>query len=213
MTADARFSLVMALWCGIVVATGCDREAGQVESNAGGRANSQSTAAAAKAPTGYRNACDLLTIEEVSAAAGMPVTAREISDADGTDQEANESNRLADRSGCSWEGPNRCEQPGWRCPEAELLVKAHWVDGRRWWEVNAAARGAAKSMIQNQEGVALDSVVKSGPVSGLGDKAVFSGLLGSLVLKDDILLEISMLRFPKPEAQFRPLVTKMLSRL
>ena len=71
----------------------------------------------------------------------------------------------------------------------------------------------AKSMIQNQEGVALDSVVKVGPISGLGDKAIFSPLLGSIVLKDDVMLEIQMWYLPKPEAQFRPLVTKMLSRL
>jgi hypothetical protein len=36
---------------------------------------------------------------------------------------------------------------------------------------------------------------------------------GTLVLKDDVLLEIMTSLLPKPEAQFRPLVTKMLSRL
>lgn len=61
--------------------------------------------------------------------------------------------------------------------------------------------------------MSLDSVVKAGPVSGLGDKAFFSPILGSLVLKDDILLEITMPLVRDPEAQFRPLVTKMLSRL
>jgi hypothetical protein len=205
MTLNVRNFLVMVLGCGIVAATGCNREAGQARSNADSLSKSQPTAAASKQRSeGYRNACDLLTVEEVSAAAGVRVTAKETSDANGTDQPADESNRMSSRSACWWEGP--VGQP-------MLMVKGYWSEGKQWFEIGIMARGVAKSMIQNQEGVALDSVVKTGPISGLGDKAIFSPLLGSIVLKDDIMLEIMMLYLPKPEAQFRPLVTKMLSRL
>lgn len=205
MTLNVRSSLVMVLWCAIVAAIGCHGEARQVDSNADGLAKRQPTAAAAKQRNEkYRNACDLLTVEEVSAAAGVPVTAKETSDADGTDQEANERNRMPSRSACWWEGP--VGQP-------MLMVKGYWTEGKEQFEIGIMARGMAKSMIQNQEGVALDSVVKVGPISGLGDKAIFSPLLGSIVLKDDVMLEIQMWYLPKPEAQFRPLVTKMLSRL
>lgn len=110
---------------------------------------------------------------------------------------------MAGRSACWWEGP---------AGPPRLVVRAYWVDGKKWWEINTAARGIAKTMIQKQEGVALDSVLKTGPISGFGDKAIFSPG-GSLVLKGDILLDIMQPYWPNPEAQFRPLVTKMLSRL
>jgi hypothetical protein len=71
----------------------------------------------------------------------------------------------------------------------------------------------AKDIVQKEEGVGLDSIVKAGPVAGLGDKAMFSPLLESLVLKDNVLLEFTTSLLPKPEAQFRPLATKALSRL
>jgi len=188
-----------------VVASGCNREAGQVGSNAGNLSKTQPIAAASdQQKKGYRNACDLVTVEEVSAAAGVRVTAKETSDADGTDQPADDTNRMASRSACWWEGPHE---------EPILMVKAHWTEGKNWWEIGLKARGMAESLIQNQEGVALDSVVKAGPVAGLGDKAIFGSVLGSMVLKDDVMLEIGMWYLPKPAAQFRPLVTKMLSRL
>ena len=205
MTLNVRTSFVMVLWCGIVAAAGCNRKADQAGSNADSLSKNQPTAAASKQrKEGYRNACDLLTVQEVSAAAGAPVTAHETSDADGTDQEADETNRMASRSACRWDGPQ--QQP-------ILMVKTYWTEGKKWWEIGLMARGMAESMIQSQEGVALDSVVKAGPVSGLGDKAIFGSMLGSMVLKNDMMLEIGMWYLPKPEVQFRPLVTKMLSRL
>ena len=200
MTLNVRIACATTVVCGIVAATGCNRDTGQV----GGSADRGSAAASHQGKEGYRNACDLLTIEEASAVVGVPVTAKEISDADGTDQEATATNRLRERSACWWQGPDG--QP-------QLMVKGYWTAGRQSWEINAAARGMATSMIQRQEGVALESVVKAGPVAGLGDKAFFSPLLPSLVLKDDIMLEIMMPIHPNPETQFRPLVTKMLSRL
>jgi len=81
------------------------------------------------------------------------------------------------------------------------------------WDILVGARGAAKDIIQKEEGVALDSVVKSGPVAGLGDKAIFSHLLPSMVLEDNVLLEFTMPILPNAAAKFRPLATKALSRL
>jgi hypothetical protein len=67
------------------------------------------------------------------------------------------------------------------------------LDGRQeGWDILVGARGAAKDIIQKEKGVALDSVVKSGPVAGLGDKAIFSDILPSMVLKDNLLLEFTM---------------------
>ena len=202
---DVRASLVAALCGGLIAAIGCNRETAQVGSNADSLSKTQRTAAASdQRKAGYRNACELVTVEEVSAAAGVRVTARETSDVDGTDQPADDTNRMVNRSGCWWEGPQG--QP-------ILMVKGYWTEGKQRWEIGLKARGMAESMIQNQEGVALDSVVKAGPVAGLGDKAIFGSVLGSMVLKDDVMLEIGMWYVPKSEVQFRPLVEKMLSRL
>jgi len=138
-----------------------------------------------------RSACDLLTEAEVSAVAGKPVKAREV-------------NHEVGRSDCNWFGADSVIAMG---------LVAYWTGGKEGWDVMAQSRGMAKDAIQQQEGVNMDSVVKSGPVSGLGDKAFFSDLLPSLVLKDNVLLEFMLAPLNKPAVHFRPLATKALSRL
>jgi hypothetical protein len=139
-----------------------------------------------------RNACELLTEAEVSAVAGVPVKAKE-------------THRETGRSDCEWVGADSLMRLG---------LVGYWTGGKEGWEILAVSRGAAKEIIQQTEGVALDSVVKAGPVTGLGDKAFFSPLLPSLVLKDDVLLEFTVtMLVDKPEVHFRPLATKALSRL
>ena len=140
---------------------------------------------------GSRNACTLLTEGEVSAAAGKPVKARE-------------TNHETGRSDCGWFGADNVFAMG---------LVAYWTGGKEGWDVMALSRGIAKDAIQNEEGVNMDSVVKNGPVSGLGERALFSDLLPSLVLKDNVLLEFTISPLPNPAAHFRPLATKVLSRL
>ena len=202
MTHPGSFVRAAALGWALVAATGCRNDAGQSDSPAGEVAQAATTS---KERTGAdRNACDLLTVEEVSAVAGVRVTAKEMSSANGPPEPATESNRVHGRSDCHWVDAGG--QP-------RLIVVGYWTGGKEGWQILAASRSMARGIIQKQEGVALDSVVKVGPVPGLGDKALFSPLFESLVLKDDILLEIMTSLLPKPEAQFRPLATKMLSRL
>jgi hypothetical protein len=186
---------------GGLASAGCTNDAAKSES-AGHVAQASTTS---KQRTGAdRNACDLLTVEEVSALVGVRVTAREMSSVNGPPEPATESNRVRGRSDCHWEDSEG--QP-------RLIVVGYWTGGKEGWQILAASRSMARSIIQKQEDVALDSVVKAGPVFGLGDKAFFSPLLESLVLKDNILLEITTSLLPDPEAQFRPLATKLLSRL
>jgi len=159
-------------------------------------AGTDSGAAAGTASTGGRtgadrNACDLLTIEEVSAAAGEPVTAKEV-------------HREPGRSDCQWEGKDGL---------LRMALVGYWTGGKEGWDILAGSLGAAKNILQKEEGVAVDSIVKSGPVVGLGDKASFSEVFPSLVLKDNVLLEFTMPLIPNLEAKFRPLATKALSRL
>jgi hypothetical protein len=195
------FARATAICCGLVIASGCTSGAAKSDSSA----TVAQAATPSKERTGAdRNACDLLTLAEVAALAGAPVTAKEMSSANGPPEPATESNRVHGRSDCHWVGADGMPR---------LIVVGYWTGGKQGWQILTASRSMARGMIQKQEGVALDSVVQSGPVAGLGDKAFFSPLLESLVLKDDILLEITTSLLPKPEAQFRPLVTKMLSRL
>ena len=127
-----------------------------------------------------------------------------MSNASGALEVATDASREPGRSACWWKG---------REGNPRFALTAYWIGGRQGWEINGASRRMAKGMVEKQEAVVFDSVVKTGFVPGLGDKAFFSPLLESLVLKDDVLLEITTSLLPKPEAQFRPLVTKMLSRL
>jgi hypothetical protein len=201
MKQRGRLVLATALAGRLVTATGCTSDAAK----SGDSARVAQAATASKQRTGAdRNACDLLTVQEVSGAMGVPVTAKEMSSANGPPEPATEANRVRGRSDCHWVDAEGLPH---------LIVVGYWQGGKEGWQILGASRSMAKGIIQKQEGVALDSVVKAGPVDGLGDKAFFSPILGSLVLKDDILLEITMPLVRNPEAQFRPLVTKMLSRL
>jgi len=183
----------MMVMCVIATTVGCKGKAGE-GNTAGGdlAAQDKPTAAASGQRTGAdRNACDLLTIAEVSAAVGDPVTAKEI-------------HRETGRSDCQWDGADGM---------IRFKLVGYWTGGKEGWDILAGARGMAKDIIQKDEGVSLDSIVKTGPVPGLGDKAMFSPLFESLVLKDNVLLEFTTSMLPKPEAQFKPLAMKALSRL
>ena len=200
MKKRGRFVAATMLVCGLAAA-GCKSETPKSDDSA----QVAQAATTSKQRTGAdRNACDLLTLAEVSNMVGVPVTAQEMSSANGPPEPATEANRVRGRSDCHWVDSGGLPH---------LIVVGYWTGGKEGWQILAASHSMAKGIIQKQEGVALDSVVKAGPVPGLGDKAFFSPILGSLVLKDDILLEITMPLVRYPEAQFRPLVTKMLSRL
>jgi hypothetical protein len=186
----AKRLMQVAALVSVTVAGACGKEADE-EKVSDGSVAAADQPASGKRTGANRNACDLLTIEEVSAAAGEPVIAKEI-------------HRETGRSDCQWDGKDGL---------IRMSVVGYWTGGKEGWEILAGARGAAKAIIQKEEGVSLDSVVKSGPVPGLGDKAFFSDILPSLVLKDNVLLEIMMPLIPNPEARFRPLMTKALARL
>ena len=166
----------------------------RTEEKQGGGSRTDSGAAVSTSTTNAgsdRSACDLLTEAEVSAAVGKPVKARE-------------TNHETGRSDCAWFGADSV---------IAMALVAYWTGGKEGWDIMAQSRGMAKDVIQKEEGVNMDSVVKVGPVSGLGDKALFSDLLPSLVLKDNVLLEFTISPLRNPAAHFRPLATKALSRL
>lgn len=95
-----------------------------------------------------------------------------------------------------------------------VYVSVHWAGGAQEWEFWAAAIGMADDIWQDTENVALDNVnVDAGPVPGLGDRAYYGGILPSLVLKDDTLMEFAFPLLPDPEKHFTTIVQSALSRL
>jgi hypothetical protein len=139
-----------------------------------------------------RSACDLLTAAEIEGIAGQAIEVR---------------------PGSAGPTESNCEYWGSTDQVPFLQLTVYWVGGREQWQIEASAYAQAGEIFRQQEGVELDSIVKPGPVRGLGDAAVFQDLLPSLVLKGDTLLEMMLFYLPDAERNFRPLAEKALSRL
>ena len=153
-----------------------------------------STAPAQSAVSNDRaeNACRLLKGEEVSAILEHRVVIADQAEAE------------PGYSVCNWED---------RDGMAVFQLKVYWRGGRQMWSVWRTAQGMSEEILKKEEGVGLDSIVEQGPVPGIGDAAYFSPLLPSLLLKDDVLIEITNPIGKRPEAKFRGMAEKILSRI
>jgi hypothetical protein len=151
-------------------------------------------AAAAGAPDqGVRSACSLLTDEEAASFAGEPVRAEE-------------SERGVRHSKCTWFEADR--------PWMAFAVTVYWTGGRAEWEAQRGAIGAGAAMLrQEAPDVNVDSIVRPGPVLGVGDEAYFHDTMPSWVLAGDRLLEMYVMYLPGSEARFAPLARLLVSRL
>lgn len=76
-----------------------------------------------------------------------------------------------------------------------LYVTAYWRGGRKEWEARELARGSGQAL------------------SGIGDAAHYGGILPSLVLSGDVLLEFAMPLLPDEETNFPILARVAVSRL
>ncbi len=158
----------------------------------GGTAKSAANEAENAPPAGERNACRLLTHPEVAALVEKQVAIADVTEASPT------------FSSCQWEDAAGTFLFG---------IDAYWAGGKQQWEAWRTAQGLGAETWKQQEGVNLDSIVKQGPVVGLGDGAYFSELLPALVLQGDRLIEMKLVIVPNAAAKFRPLATKLLSRM
>lgn len=154
------------------------------------RAEARSPKAAIPSGEKDRNACHLLSHEEVSALVEKKIVMRDQVEAGETWSE------------CQWE-----DESG--IPLFTLTV--YWEDGRENWQAWRTAQGLSDRYFQKVEGVRPDEIVKQGPVAGIGDGAYFSELLPCLVLKGDTLFEFTMNYVPNAAAKFRPLTEKLLA--
>ena len=146
---------------------------------------------AAESPNA-RSACDLATEAEIGALAGTMVRAE------------------AGRAGRGW---STCEYMGTANDVPYLSVTAHFSNGGEAFETYRAGMGIAGDMMRAAEGVELDSIVKPGPVPGLGDAAIYVELGPSVVLDGDHFLELMLFYMPDARAKFRPLAEMLLARM
>lgn len=94
-----------------------------------------------------------------------------------------------------------------------MALSVHYEGGREGWEIEHAARGEAEDLLEAQEGIQVDSLVRPGYVAGLGDAAHFNSLLTSQILIGDTLIQFIMPLMPNPERHFRPLGETVINRL
>jgi hypothetical protein len=138
-----------------------------------------------------RDACELLDLEELEAIFGEDLVER--------------PERYPDWSSCEY---FTAADDFFR-----MAFSVHFEGGREGWEIELAARGAAEPLIEQQEGIEVDSIVRPGYVSGLGDAAHFNSLLPSQILIGDTLIQFLMPLMPEPERHFRPLGERVIRKL
>jgi hypothetical protein len=158
---------------------------------AGNRGSAQpASEAASAAPGAPPHACELITTDEIKALAPAVVL----------------RNRMVDEptyTECQWEGKD----------EVLISLKVYTEGGRERWDTWRRAQGMGEKMLKQAEGVSMDSVLQQGLVSGIGDGAYFSPILPSLILKGDVLLELTLPGVERPETKFRRLATAIVGRI
>jgi hypothetical protein len=173
------------------LAVGCG---GNADDDSARSAASEADVATSQPTAGTgRDACELIPVEQIAAIVGKPVVAN--------------SEPGAHRSYCGY------ADPGGQLFYLELTV--YWDGGKEELETVQTATGMAPQVMAEEPGddMLIDSIVRPGPVEGLGDVAFFSDLLPSYVLTGDVLLEMGLQQMPDAKQHFRPLASTALARL
>lgn len=143
----------------------------------------------AVAPTTYRDACEIITAEDVAAIEGVEIEARAEAEP----------------------GETHCEYgPPGKWPVMYLVI--HWRGGKEEWETWGVGRQLGARIMQDPD-VNVDSIIAGDPLSGIGDAAHYGDIMPSLVLVGDVLLEFQMPLLNDPRANFPVLARKAVSRL
>ena len=173
------------------VAIGCGQ---QTPASAGPEKTAQASPAGAAPAKGQakQNACALFDREDIEAIAGQPLTM--LHDIQEEDQSACE---LSAKDGTTL-----------------LTVTVHWKGGKELARIWGAGLSMAKQALNDEE-VDIEELTGSDKVRGLADKAYYSDVMPSWVLKGDIMIEIIAPRFPGEQTKkaFLAVARKALSRL
>lgn len=144
---------------------------------------------------GTRDACALVTDEEISAMAGEEI--------------------VGEPQPSDYENTSECYYAPPGTDLGVLYLKVSWVGGGEEWETWKTVLGLTDEMFTVSEGVSLDdiNVPGAGPVPGLGDAAYYGGILPSYLLVGDVLVEINMPLLPDPEVHFPEIASAIVPRL
>jgi len=139
-----------------------------------------------------RNACDLVDSQEIEAIAGTPLTAMHDIQAE-------------DQTACEFYDQGRTLQ---------VIVTVHWKGGKELARAQQAGLSMAKQLL-NTDDVDIEELTGSGKVRGLADKAYYSDIMPSWVLKGDVMIEVSspLYNAEKTKKVFMAVAKKALSRL
>jgi hypothetical protein len=138
------------------------------------------------------NACALIDREDIEAIAGQPLTM--LHDILEEDLSACE---LSDKDG-----------------NVLVTITVHWKGGQELARAQKAALSMAKQQL-NDEDVDIEELTGSGKVRGLADKAYYSDIMPSWLLKGDVMIEVISPRFnsEKTKKVFLAVAKKALPRL
>jgi len=184
-----RHRIATTLVVAIAFAAGCGRSAPADNS-------SEKTAPAGKPPAPSatkRNACELIDRAQIEAIAGRKLDMlHDIQEEDLTVCELRE--------------------PG--NPTALVTVTVHWTGGKELASANQAAMSMARQVL-NDDDVNIEAITGSKKVRGLADKAYYSDLMPSWVLKNDVLIEVisPLFAHEQTKAVFVSVSKSALSRL
>jgi len=182
--------LAIAAVAALVLSAGCG--GGAPEPEGGSQASPAATAPAASSGA-PRNACTLVDRAELEAIAVQQLDMLNNIESD-------------DETVCELSNPSD--------HTVLVYVTVHWRGGKELARVNSAATGIARQML-NENDVDIEKLTGSGDVPGLADKAYYSNVMPSWVLKGDVLIEVISPRFggDQTKAVFLAVAKTALSRL
>lgn len=163
-------SIPLAVFIAGLVASGCG---GNSTGKHAASPNQKGAAATQSAQPARKNACELVPREQIETIAKEKIDMMHVIQSD-------------DHADCELTS---------KASNALLVsVTVYWRGGKEIARTNQAAMSMAKQMMNDDE-VDIEELTGSGKVRGLADKAYFSDLMPSWVLKGDALVSVISPRF------------------
>jgi hypothetical protein len=149
----------------LVASAGC----GQGKPATGSDQKSGAPPSAAPSSRSKQNACALVNLAEIEA-----IAKKKLSMLHNIQDEEQSACELSDASNAAL---------------TLVTVTVHWVGGKELARINQAAMSMGKQLL-NDDDVNIEEITGSKKVRGLADKAYYSDLMPSWVLKNDVLIEM-----------------------
>lgn len=185
-------AMTMAFAIAGVCSWGCRSQSPEATSEKTAQPNAAAAAATA-APRPARNACALIVREQIEAIASQTLDMLHNIEADDL---------------------TICELTATGTDTLLVSVTVHWSGGKELARITQAAMSMGRQML-NEDDVDIEELTGSEKVRGLADKAYYSDLMPSWVLKGDVLIEVLSPRFGRDQTKrvFLAVAKEAMSRL